>query len=184
MRSLLASDWVERKHDPVGLADYLRYQTVHAPRTIVKGVSLLPAGHWMRLQGEETETGRWWDPAASATPSGRSRKEGLARIHEALSRSGELRLRSDVPLGAFLSGGIDSSAIVGLMKQATEQRISTFSVTFNEGEFDESPYSRLIAERFDTDHHEIRLTPDAFLEDVPSALEAMDHPRRRTNLMW
>ena len=88
----------------------------------------------------------------------------------------ELRLRSDVPLGAFLSGGIDSSAIVGLMKQATEQRISTFSVTFNEGEFDESPYSRLIAQRFDTDHHEIRLTPDAFLEDVPSALEAMDHP--------
>ena len=88
----------------------------------------------------------------------------------------ELRLRSDVPLGAFLSGGIDSSAIVGLMKQATEQRISTFSVTFNEGESDESPYSRLIAERFDTDHHEIRLTPDDFLEDVPSALEALDHP--------
>ena len=83
----------------------------------------------------------------------------------------ELRLRSDVPLGAFLSGGIDSSAIVGLMKQATEQRISTFSVTFNEGEFDESPYSRLIAERFDTDHHEIRLTPDAFLEEVPAALK-------------
>jgi len=176
VRSLLASDWIERKHDPVGLTDYLRYQTVHAPRTMVKGVSLLPAGHWMRLQGEETETGRWWDPAASAEPSGRSRKEELGRIHEALSRSVELRLRSDVPLGAFLSGGIDSSAIVGLMKQATEQRISTFSVTFNEGEFDESPYSRLIAERFDTDHHEIRLSPDAFLEEVPSALEAMDHP--------
>ena len=86
-------------------------------------------------------------------------KRRLARIHEVLSRSVELRLRSDVPLGAFLSGGIDSSAIVGLMKQATEQRIATFSVTFNEGEFDESPYSRLIAERFDTDHHEIRLTP-------------------------
>ena len=80
VRSLLASDWIERKHDPVGLADYLRYQTVHAPRTIVKGVSLLPAGHWMRLQGEETETGRWWNPAASATPSVRSRKEELARI--------------------------------------------------------------------------------------------------------
>ena len=68
VRSLLASDWIERKHDRAGLADYLRYQTVHAPRTMVKGVSLLPAGHWMRLQDEETETGRWWDSAASAMP--------------------------------------------------------------------------------------------------------------------
>ena len=176
VRSLLASDWLERKHDPVALADYLRYQTVHAPRTMIRGVKSLPPGHWMRLQGEETEVGRWWDAAASAYPGGRSRETHLKDIRQALSQAVELRLRADVPLGAFLSGGIDSSAIVGLMKQASEQRISTFSVTFNEGEFDESPYSRLIAQRFDTDHHEIRLTPDAFLEEVPAALEAMDHP--------
>ena len=176
VRSLLASNWIERKHDSVALADYLRYQTVHAPRTIIAGVSLLPAGHWMRLQGEETETGRWWDAAAAVDATPRSREDHLKQIREALSQSVELRLRSDVPLGAFLSGGIDSSAVVGLMKQATEQQISTFSVTFNEGEFDESPYSRLIAKRFDTDHHEIRLTPDVFLEAVPSALASMDHP--------
>lgn len=176
VRSLLASDWIERKHDPVALADYLRYQTVHAPRTMIRGVNSLPPGHWMRLQGEETEVGRWWDAAASAQPGGRSREAHLKDIRQALSQAVELRLRADVPLGAFLSGGIDSSAIVGLMKEASEQRISTFSVTFNEGEFDESPYSRLIAQRFDTDHHEIRLTPDAFLEEVPAALEAMDHP--------
>ena len=176
VRSLLASDWLERKHDPAGLADYLRYQTVHSPRTILAGVSMLPAGHWMRLEGEETEIGRWWDPAAAAKPQNRSREDELKRIREVLSRSVELRLRSDVPLGAFLSGGIDSSVIVGLMKQATEHRTATFSVIFNEGKFDESYYSRMIAERFDTDHHEIRLTPDNFIQAVPDALDAMDHP--------
>lgn len=177
IRSLLASNWIERKHDEEALADYLRYQTVHAPRTIIRHVKLLPAGHWVRLQGEETEFGRWWDAAASAELTREQpRERHLKQVREALSQAVELRLRADVPLGAFLSGGIDSSAIVGLMQQATEQRISTFSVTFNEGEFDESPYSRMIAKRFDTDHHEIRLTPEAFLEQVPAALEAMDHP--------
>ncbi|MFZ9054421.1 MAG: asparagine synthase (glutamine-hydrolyzing) [Flavobacteriales bacterium] len=177
VRSLLASDWVERRHDPVALVDYLRYQTVHAPRTMVEGIRLLEPGHWLRLNGEEMETGCWWDAAAAADPSTQKpREEHLKTVRDTLRDAVELRMRSDVPLGAFLSGGIDSSAIVGLMKEATDQRVSTFSVTFNEGEFDESPYSRLIAKRFDTDHHEIRLTPDAFLQEVPAALDAMDHP--------
>lgn len=176
VRSLLASDWVKRQHDPIALVDYLRYQTVHAPRTMVQGVKLLEPGHWMRLNGEEMEIQCWWDAASSAPPSSAPRAEHLKLIRSTLRDAVSLRMRSDVPLGAFLSGGIDSSAIVGLMKESTDQQISTFSVTFNEGEFDESRYSRMIAKRFNTDHHEIRLTPDAFLSEVPAALEAMDHP--------
>jgi asparagine synthase (glutamine-hydrolysing) len=66
VRSLLASGWIDKRHDPIALADYLRYQTVHAPRTIIHGVSMLPAGHLMRLQGEETTVSAWWDLASEA----------------------------------------------------------------------------------------------------------------------
>lgn len=178
VRSLLASGWIDRRHDPIALADYLRYQTVHAPRTIVQSVSMLPAGHLMRLQGEETEISAWWDvPSETAKiDGGLPRTERLKRIRNAMEKAVDLRMRSDVPLGAFLSGGIDSSAIVGLMKSATDQQISTFSVTFDEGEFDESTWSRMVAKRFDTDHHEIRLESQDFLHQVPEALTAMDHP--------
>ena len=178
IRSLLASNRVKREHDPVGLADYLRYQTVHAPRTILKDVKLLEPGHWIRLQGEEMQMEKWWDAAheASLLPPVSSRKERTDRIRTQLKEAVRLRMRADVPLGAFLSGGIDSSAIVGLMQEVSENQISTFSVTFNEGEFDESAYSRIIAERFNTNHHEIRLTAENFLEQVPAALAAMDHP--------
>ena len=178
IRSLLASKRVKREHDPIALADYLRYQTVHTPRTILKEVQLLEPGCWIRLQGEEMQLERWWDAAheAMALPPVASRKERTERIREQLKEAVRLRMRADVPLGAFLSGGIDSSAIVGLMQEVSERPISTFSVTFDEGQFDEGPYSRLIAKRFHTDHHEIRLTADNFLEQVPAALEAMDHP--------
>jgi asparagine synthase (glutamine-hydrolysing) len=178
LRSLLASGWIDKRHDPIALSDYLRYQTVHAPRTIVQNVSMLPAGHLMRLQGEETEISAWWDmPSETAKiDGGLPRTERLKRIRNAMEKAVDLRMRSDVPLGAFLSGGIDSSAIVGLMKSATDQQISTFSVTFDEGEFDESTWSRMVAKRFDTDHHEIRLESQDFLHQVPEALTAMDHP--------
>ena len=178
VRSLLASGWIDKRHDPIALSDYLRYQTVHAPRTIVQGLSMLPAGHLMRLQGEETEVSAWWDMASETAKidGGLPRSERLKRIRSAMEKAVDLRMRSDVPLGAFLSGGIDSSAIVGLMKSATDQQISTFSVTFDEGEFDESTWSRMVAKRFNTDHHEIRLESQDFLHQVPDALAAMDHP--------
>lgn len=178
VRSLLASNWIPRKHDPVALADYLRYQTVHAPRTIVAGIKLLEPGHWMRLQGEEMEISCWWDAASAAKEGdfGLPRNQRMTRIREALQQSIQLRMRSDVPLGAFLSGGIDSSAVVGLMQSVSTRPISTFSVTFDEGEFDESQWSRMIAQKFQTDHHEIRLSANDFLHQVPHSLKAMDHP--------
>jgi asparagine synthase (glutamine-hydrolysing) len=88
----------------------------------------------------------------------------------------ELRMRADVPFGAFLSGGIDSSIVVGLMSRISEHRAKTFSITFHEKEFDESPYSELIAKKFKTDHTPIRLRANHFLELIPDALNAMDHP--------
>lgn len=178
VRSLLASGCVRRKHDPLALADYFRYQTVHAPRTILADVRLLEPGYWIQLEGEGMVQKQWWSSAhaAAEVEPVASRKERTSRIREQLRSAVNLRMRSDVPLGAFLSGGIDSSVIVGLMKEVTDRQVDTFSVTFSEGEFDESPWSRMIAKRFDTEHHEIRLSATDLLHDIPNALAAMDHP--------
>ena len=177
VRALLASGQVPRTLNRSAIADQWMYGTVHAPETIVKDVHLLEPGSLLIVQDEDVRLATWWEPADEALgepsldPLGRSK-----RIRELLSDSVALRMRSDVAYGAFLSGGIDSSAIVGLMSEVSTQPVSTFSVTFEDEHLDESPWSRAVAQRFGTDHHEIRLSPEDFLAQVPSGLEAMDHP--------
>lgn len=178
IRALLASGLVKRKLDYNALEDYLRYQTVHAPHTLVQGVKMLLPGHWLSISDEEQESQCFWHLAENAS------KE-LAdtdyitiknRIREELTKSVERRTVADVPIGAFLSGGIDSSVVVGLLAEQSEKPINTFSVTFDEGEYSEAKYAQLIASKFKTNHHEIRLTPANFLEELPNAFQAMDHP--------
>lgn len=176
MRALLASGLVDRKVSPIGLGDYLRYQTVHAPNTIVEGVKMLEAGSYILLTESEMHHESWWDLARNVAPQIKSRKDLLRDVHDLLHRSIELRMRADVPYGAFLSGGIDSSAIVGLMANTSDHPVSTFSVTFDEKDYSEDVYSNLIAKRFNTRHTEIRLSANNFLELVPDALASMDHP--------
>lgn len=177
VRSLLASGLVPPKLNRDAFADQWMYGTVHAPATAVEGVRLLEPGSLLVVQDEDLREAMWWDPSDAALgESDLSAPERRRRIRETLSDSVALRMRSDVAYGAFLSGGIDSSAIVGLMAEVSTQPVSTFSVTFAEQELDESPWSRAIAKRFQTDHHEIRLTPADFLAQVPAGLAAMDHP--------
>ena len=97
-------------------------------------------------------------------------------VRELLSASIERRMISDVPLGAFLSGGIDSSAVVALMAQASERPVDTFTVSFAEKQFDESRFADTIAQKYNTRHTTIRLTPDDFLKSLPEAFEAIDSP--------
>lgn len=176
IRALLSSELIPRSIHPDGLTDYLRYQTVHAPRTLVEGVEVLQPGHRMIIADGETRHERWWNLADRVQPVFAPRAELLKETRRLLASSVEYRMRSDVPYGAFLSGGIDSSAVVGLMAEVSDQPVSTFSVTFNERAYSEAPYAELIAKRFNTDHHEIRLAPEAFKELIPAALAAMDHP--------
>ena len=177
VRALLASGKVRRVLNRDSVADQWMYGTVHAPATIVSGVQLLEPGSLLVAQDEDLRVAQWWDPADEAlgepTFDDRARR---FRIRELLSDSVALRMRSDVAYGAFLSGGIDSSAVVGLMSEVATQPVSTFSVTFAEASLDESPWSRAVAKRFGTDHHELRLTPEDFLAQVPFGLDAMDHP--------
>jgi asparagine synthase (glutamine-hydrolysing) len=172
VRAILATGLVPRRLDDDALIDYLRYQTVHTPRTIIAGVRMLPAGSKLRLAGAEPKITRYWTPLPDADSGERVE---IARIREALYRAVERRLVSDVPFGAFLSGGIDSSAIVAMMSEMTD-KVATFSVTFAEPEFSEAHFARIVAKRYNTDHHEIRLTPEDFLAELPAALRSMDHP--------
>lgn len=178
VRALLASGLVPRRLNADALVDHVRYQTVHAPATMVQGVELLPAGHWVRVSDQEVQIDRWYDLVKAVDPA--VEHLDLPQVHEQvrerLGKAVEKRLVADVPFGAFLSGGIDSSAIVGLMAQASSAPVHTFSVVFNEPEFSEERFARIIASRFRTEHTPIRLVPDDMLRLLPDALAAMDHP--------
>ncbi len=176
LRALLASGLVDRKINRKGLIDYLRYQTVHAPETIIDEVFMLEPGHRIVVSDSEIVHEAWWDLATEAKPVLQSRERILTEIREKLTQSVELRMRADVDFGAFLSGGIDSSAIVGLMAEVSNRPIQTFTVTFDESDFNEGVYAAQIAKKFNTDHTAIRLTPNDFLAAIPEALAAMDHP--------
>jgi asparagine synthase (glutamine-hydrolysing) len=178
IRSLLQSELIPRKLNAIALSDYLRYQTVHAPDTIVKGIKMLMPGHYIQLKDEKITAHAYWDliKNASTQAAGKNYQEVCKDVNTLLTKAVERRLIADVPFGAFLSGGIDSSAIVGLMSKVSTEKIKTFSITFDEREFSEAKYAQLIAKKFNTDHHEIKLQPADFIDQLPHALKAMDHP--------
>jgi asparagine synthase (glutamine-hydrolysing) len=159
------------------IGEYAMYQTVFAPETIVRGVKMLMPGHLIEYQNDKATTKKYYDvnniPASSDLMP---YNQVCTKINELLGQSVQRRLVADVPFGAFLSGGIDSSAIVGLMSKVSSEKIQTFNISFDESEFSESQYARLIAKKFNTQHHEIKLRPQDFLKQLPEALVATDHP--------
>jgi asparagine synthase (glutamine-hydrolysing) len=175
-RALLAGGFARPELSSEYLSEYLAYQTVHAPATILKNVRMLPAGHSAVISKTGMTISEYWNPLKSTTSSLESEKEIHAHILELLHSSVELRMRADVPFGAFLSGGIDSSALVGIMSKIAPGRVDTFSVTFYEKEFDESQWSSEVANIFGTRHHEMRVSANDFLQLVPEAMDAMDFP--------
>lgn len=178
IRALLKSDLIPKKLNPSGLTDYLRYQTVHAPETILQDVFMLLPGHCLTISKNKFEIVQYWNILKSYknTSDKQAYPDVKNQIQETLLQAVEKRLVADVPYSAFLSGGIDSSIIVGLMSQVAKQKVKTFSVTFAEPEFSEARFAKIIADKFQTDHTEIQLSPDDFLELIPNALQSMDHP--------
>lgn len=178
IRALLNSDLVPRKLNKNGLSDYLRYQTVHAPKTLVDNVLMLMPGHYMKISNDDFITQSYWE---MTTPNLRlsaaaSLSEYQKQIKECFYDSVSKRTIADVPMGAFLSGGIDSAAIVGVLSEVSTKKVDTFTVVFDEREFSEAEAAQKMADRFNTNHHEINLSSSEFLEEIPSALSAMDHP--------
>ena len=178
LRSLLSSAFVPRQLDNYALRDFLVFQSVYAPFTLIKNIFQLMPGEYALISAEKglEKTTYWRVENPPIDDKTTDKKHAEKRIRDLLTASIERRMVSDVPLGAFLSGGIDSSAVVALMAQTSEQPIDTFTVSFAEKRFDESRYADLIAKKFNTRHTTIQLSPDDFLKGLPEALDATDSP--------
>jgi asparagine synthase (glutamine-hydrolysing) len=135
-------------------------------------------GHQMILNTSGLKIEKWWGlkDNISQESEGKTYSQVCSDIHNLLLNAVESRLISDVPFGAFLSGGIDSSVIVGLMSQIQKQPVETFNIAFDEKEFNEAPYAQQVASLFKTHHHELRLKSADFLGELPAALASYDHP--------
>jgi asparagine synthase (glutamine-hydrolysing) len=180
LRALLATGLIPRKLSRSGLDSYLTTGSVTVPLTIVEGVSQLPPGHSLRVKvidsGTLVCTLAKFATDEHESPRAETRADAVAQLRVELEESIKAHLVSDVPLGVFLSGGMDSSALVALMSKVSAQRPKTFSVVFDEAELSEKQYSRSVAQRFNTDHCEIRLSEDRLLEMLPEAIAAFDQP--------
>ncbi len=160
IKSILQDDNFQRKPDYTAIHHYLTYQYVPSPWTAFEGIKKLPAAHYLVLKNGNIEVKRYWK--LSYLPKHTIKEKDLkAEIIERLKEAVRIRLISDVPLGAFLSGGIDSSTVVALMSGIMKEPVKTFSIGFKEEKYNELGYARMIAEKFRTDHTEFIVEPKA-----------------------
>jgi asparagine synthase (glutamine-hydrolysing) len=181
VRALLSSGLTPPELNKTGILEYFQYQTVQAPDTLIEGVKLLEAGHYLCVKltpSFQVETKIYHSFYNSIGTDINKKDYATVKqdIYRLLLKSMEQKMIADVPTGVFLSGGIDSSIIVGLMAQLTDEPVNTFNVNFDERDYSEAYYARLIAKKFKANHTEIRLQPNDFLNSLPNALAAIDHP--------
>lgn len=177
VRALLQSGMVPRKLNEAAVADYLHYQSVSSPFSVIQDVYQLEAGCWLLIKGGETTKEKYWDiTKVRSDVDTDDRAQVRAQVLCLLRKSVERRLISDVPLGAFLSGGIDSATIVGLMSEASTSPVNTFTIGFDEKQYDESEFAGIVARKFNTRHTLVKLQPSVFPDELPNALDAMDVP--------
>jgi asparagine synthase (glutamine-hydrolysing) len=174
LKALLAADDGPRDVDRTSLALYLQYQYVPAPRSILVGIQKLPPASILTWDGGEPVIRRYWT-LVYRPKSVRSEEEDRERCEELIRESVRLRLRSDVPVGVFLSGGMDSSVVTAMMADLSDRPVRTFSIGFDERAFDELPYARAVARHFGTDHTEEVVTLDA-IRLLPALAHHFDEP--------
>lgn len=154
IKALLADSAMRTDVDPMALDQFLAFGYIPAPLTSFSGIKKLPAAHWLELRDGKIDIGRYWK--LRYTPKRNvSMQDAIVELQWRLAEAVRLRLVSDVPLGAFLSGGIDSSAVVASMAQAMSRPVRTFCVGFDDAKFDERPFARQVAEKFGTEHTEL-----------------------------
>ena len=176
LRALLASDFIPRKLNRTALEEYIETQTVCAPNTLIENVTLLEAGHYLYFNKNETTKHCYYRLLDDTSYELSDKSSAQELLRSRLLESVAQHMRADVPFGAFLSGGIDSSLLVGLMSEVQSEKINTFQISFEEEAFDERKYAQLVAKKFNTQHHEINLSANAFLKDIPAAIAAIDFP--------
>jgi asparagine synthase (glutamine-hydrolysing) len=182
VRTILRAGLVPAKLDEKGVLSFLALGSVYEPWTMIEGISAVPPGYMVTVNDATVQAREYWNPLKSASASSNvsvARKSDgngvVAGLSEILRDAVMSHLVSDVPVGVFLSGGIDSSSLVAILSH-NGVRPSTFSLVFREAEFNEAAYSRAVAARFDTDHHEIPISQEDTLATLPDVLRAMDQP--------
>jgi asparagine synthase (glutamine-hydrolysing) len=184
LRTLLGTGLIPRRLDPAGLVNYLNFGSVYDPMTMIAGVSALEAGHYAVWENGRVTDSMYWDLAsqgrASTTSSylagnAAARKNLEDEVYATLDQTVRMHTVSDVPVGLFLSGGIDSTALAGILSRAGI-RLNTFSIVFREAEYSEAEYSRIAARAFSAEHQEILVSQRDLLDAIPYALQAMDQP--------
>lgn len=175
IKSLLQAGMPRPAMDEVALHHYLTFNYVPAPHTMYQGVRHLMPGHLMRVTRQGTSTTRWWNLADVTPVHGRSEVDWIEEFNAILDDAVRLRLRSDVPFGAFLSGGVDSSTVVGLMARHMSEPVKTFCIGFDDPRYDESSFAQAAADRFGTEHVMERVDPD-MLDLWPMATYHCDQP--------
>jgi asparagine synthase (glutamine-hydrolysing) len=180
IKALLADPERSRAVDPEALYHYLSFLTAPAPLTLFAGIRKLPAGSWLRATGDgEVRVEEWWDPWDHASPQEGDDEELAGRILETLRESVQLRKMADVPVGIFLSGGIDSSTNAALFAEGERDPVHTFSIGYDADYASypsELPWARRMAERVGADHHERIVSQQDLLDFLPELVRLQDEP--------
>jgi asparagine synthase (glutamine-hydrolysing) len=174
LKALLADPGLTPRLDPVALHHYLTYQYVPAPWSIYEGIQKLPPGHLLAWQDGVAKVSQYWRLDCTQRPVG-SIPEAAEQLRHLLLDATKVRMISERPLGAFLSGGVDSSAVVAAMARQASSPVKTFSIGFEDGQFDERAHARRLAEVYGTDHQEFVVTPAA-MDILPTLAWHFDEP--------
>jgi len=174
LKSLLEAPGAPRELDVDSVDEYLTYQYVPHPGTILRSYRKLPPGHAAVFDAEGLHVQPYWQPDFNHQRQ-ISAEHAAAELQQLLTSSVSMRMRSDVPLGAFLSGGVDSSLVAALMQQQSAKPVKTFSIGFAQKEFDETEHARSVASHLNTQHHEFKVTPDA-IAMLPELIWHYDEP--------
>lgn len=177
LKALLQVPWIEKKINLFAIHHYLTYQYIPSPETIFEGINKLPPAHYLLFDSSgDVKIECYWKLNFNSKEKPKADDETYCRIiRENLEESVKYRLISDVPLGAFLSGGIDSSLVVGIMAKNGGPPVKTFSIGFEEEEFNELDFARIVSKHFGTDHHEFIVRPNA-IEILPNLVWHYNEP--------
>lgn len=169
------NDSVKRDLDYEAIGDFLNLSYIPAPKTVFKQIRKLPAGCYLYLNDGNIKIHEYWRPVPVQGIRGCKEAEYHENLEELIKASVKRRLISEVPLGAFLSGGVDSSLIVGMMSELEDKPVQTFSIGFNIKKFNELPYAKMVSEHCNTNHHTRILSPN-IEELLPELISKFDRP--------
>lgn len=176
IKAILKSGILRPAMDEVALHHYLSFNYVPAPHTMYENVKHLMPGHFLKITPTKTTTTRWWNLAQVQPIYGRSEEDWIEEFNSILDDAVRIRLRCDVPFGAFLSGGVDSSTVVGMMARHMNEPVKTFCIGFDDPRFDESAFAQAAADRFGAEHVMQKVAPD-MLDLWPMATYHCDQPQ-------